>query len=85
LRWNGISGTVEIFEAGSNAWCEIFTHPPQRDESYFSEWAHFLTCVERRKPPLVSAEDGMRVVEIAEAAKQSSVSRTAVALRTTHT
>lgn len=85
MRWNGISGSVEIFEAGSNAWREIFTHPPQRDESYLSEWAHFLACVERREPPLVSAEDGMRVLEIAEAAKQSSASRTAVALRTSYT
>jgi predicted dehydrogenase len=85
LRWNGMSGTVEIFEAGWNEWREIFTHPPQRDESYLSEWTHFLTCVERREPPQVSAEDGMRALEIAEAAKQSSASRTAVVLRTAHT
>jgi predicted dehydrogenase len=82
LCWNGISGTIEIFEAGTNTWREIFNYPPQRDESYLSEWTHFLTCVERREPPLVSVADGIRVLEIVEAAKKSSASRTAVEIRT---
>lgn len=84
LCWDAISGTLKIFEAGSNIWRELLKTPPQRDESYLGEWLHFLTCVARRAPPLVSAEDGLRVLEIVEAAKKSSASRTQVTLRTVH-
>lgn len=74
LRWNGLTGVVEHLEAGSKEWREIFRHPHQRDESYQAEWQHFLACVKGQSAPLVSGEDGLRVMQIIEAARQASES-----------
>lgn len=72
LRWNGLTGTVEKFEAGAKEWCEIFRHQHQRDDSYLAEWRHFLACVNEQKAPLISGEDGLTVLKIIEAARTAS-------------
>lgn len=74
LRWNGLTGVVEHLDAGSKDWREIFRHQHQRDESYRAEWQHFLACVREQSAPLVSGEDGFRVMQIIEAARQASES-----------
>lgn len=74
LRWNGLTGAVEHLEAGSKEWREIYRHQHQRDESYRAEWQHFLACVREQSAPLVTGEDGLRVMQIIEAARQASES-----------
>lgn len=72
LRWNGLTGVVEKFEAGAKEWRELFRYQHQRDDSYLAEWQHFLTCVKEQKTPLISGEDGLRVLQIIEAARAAS-------------
>lgn len=72
LRWNGLTGAVEQFEPGASGWCELFRHQHQSDDSYLEEWRHFLECINERKVPLVAGEDGLRVLQIVEAARQAS-------------
>lgn len=72
LRWNGLTGQVEIFEAGTKEWGLVFSHQHQRDDSYLAEWQHCLTCIEHDEPPLVTALDGLRILDIVQAARQSS-------------
>lgn len=72
LRWNGLTGTVEKFEVGAKEWRELFRHQHQRDDSYLAEWQHFLTCIKEQKVPLISGEDGLRVLQIIEAARAAS-------------
>jgi predicted dehydrogenase len=74
LRWNAVSGTVELFEAGSTSWQVVFNHPAQRDETYLAEWRHFLECMEQRTQPMISGEDGLAVLNIIDAARRSSQS-----------
>lgn len=74
LRWNGLTGVVEQFEAGAKEWREIFRHQHQRDESYLAEWQHFLGCVSEQKTPLITGEDGLRVLQIIGAARHASES-----------
>jgi len=69
LRWNGLSGAVEKFEAGAKEWREVFRHQAQRDESYLGVWRHFLDCVQGRDVPLITGTDGLRVLQIVEAAR----------------
>ena len=72
---------VEQFEAGSKAWCELFCHPHQRDDSYLAEWRHFLACVSGQESPLITGEEeGLRVLQIIDAARQSSESGSQVHL-----
>lgn len=72
LRWNGISGVVEIFEIGGKEWREVFRHPPQCDETYLAEWRHFMNCVDETSQPSISGEEGLATLKIAEAARKSS-------------
>lgn len=72
LRWNGISGTVELYEAGAQAWQVVYQHQPTRDESYQAEWAGFIACIAQEKEPYVSGEDGLMVLRIIEAARLSA-------------
>lgn len=72
LRWNGITGSVEQFDADAGGWCEVFRHQHDRDDTYVAEWMHFLTCVRERKTPAIPGEDGLRVLEIVEAARRAA-------------
>lgn len=80
LRWNGLTGVVELFEAGAKAWREVFSHQHQRDDSYLAEWRHFLDCIREQKDPLITGEDGLKVLEIIDAARQASESGNQVRL-----
>lgn len=74
LRWNGLTGVVDHFEAGAKEWREVFKHPHQRDDSYISEWGDFITCVMESKTPFISGEEGVKVLQIIEAARHSAAS-----------
>lgn len=71
LRWNGLNGVVSFYPSGSNEWLELFSHLRHRDESYQAEWKNFMECVVQHKKPLVTGEDGLKVLEIIEAARSS--------------
>lgn len=71
LRWNGLTGVVDVFDAGGKEWRELFNYPHQRDDSYLAEWQNFISSITENKPPLISGNDGLKVLQIVEAARQS--------------
>ena len=74
LRWNGLTGVVELFEVGTKEWREMCCHQHQRDDSYLAEWRHFLSCVTEQEVPLISGEDALMVLRIVDAACRSAQS-----------
>lgn len=81
LTWDGIHHHVRLFSAATNAWSDL--HPARtvdRNEMYIAELRHFLGCVRGGGMPIVSAEDGRRVLEVALAVKQSSQDQRVVEL-----
>jgi predicted dehydrogenase len=74
LRWNGLTGEVALYEVDAKGWRELFCHPHQRDVSYLAEWQNFIACVKEHKTPLITGEDGLKVLEIIEAARISAAS-----------
>ena len=74
LRWNGLTRVVEQFEAGAKEWRELFRHQHHHDDSYLAEWQHFLDCISEQKTPLNTGEDGLKVLQIIDAARQASES-----------
>lgn len=87
LRWDGLSGVVEHYEKNATAWKPLFSQPPTRDESYRMELQHVLACIEEGRTPLISGEDGLRVLEIIEAARisaQTGYKTQVTAMGTTH-
>lgn len=85
LRWNGLTGVVEQFDVGATEWRELFSHQHQRDDSYVAEWQHFLDCIKERKTPLITGEDGLKVLQIIDAARQASQSGRQVQVAKTQT
>ena len=73
LRWNGLTGEVAVFTSGERQWRQVFSHTHQRDQSYMAEWQDFIACVAESKLPQVTGEDGLKVLEIIEAARDSAV------------
>lgn len=74
LRWNGLTGVVELYEAGAKEWRRLFHLPHQRDDSYLAEWRNFIGCVNEHQTPLITGEDGLQVLQIIEAARASAAS-----------
>jgi predicted dehydrogenase len=77
LRWNALTGVIEIFEPGG-VWQVVYAHQHQSDESYLAQWENFLNCIFGIELPLVTGDDGLAVVEIVEAARRSSMKRSVV-------
>jgi predicted dehydrogenase len=73
LRWDGLTGTVELFEAGAKNWRDLFCSQHQREDSYRAQWGNFLACVEGKSKPFVSGEDGFKVMQVIDAARHASV------------
>lgn len=74
IKWNGLTGEVSLFRRGAKDWIVLFSFQHQRDDSYFAEWEHFLSCVNSNSMPLVSGYDGYKVLQIIESAKIASSS-----------
>jgi predicted dehydrogenase len=74
LRWNGLTGVVEKFDVGAIAWIEMFKHQPHRDDSYLAEWQYLLACIQNGSEPLITGEDGLKVLRIVEAARKAALS-----------
>lgn len=72
LRWDGLAGEVLLYEAGAKEWRELFSNPYQRDDSYLAEWQNFIACVTEYKTPLITGQDGLKVLQIIEAARHSA-------------
>jgi len=75
LKWDAVDGVVEYWQPGASKWTTIFRHPTQRDDTYRSEWQHFLDCIENKTSPLVTADDGLAVIKMIEAARISNESK----------
>lgn len=71
LRWNGITGVVDVFSEGSNSWEELFSDKPKRSFTYREELLDFIAAVEDGRQPVTSGGDGLKVLDVISAAKRS--------------
>jgi len=69
-----IANRIRVFEAGEAEWAELDTGADfQRNQMYVDEVRHFIDCLNGSTPgPLISLEDGIKVLQIALAAKESA-------------
>ena len=72
LRWNGLTGEVLLYGADKKEWELKFSYQHHRDDSYMAEWKNFIECVNTHKEPLITGEDGLKVLQIIEAARRSA-------------
>lgn len=81
ITWDGGSHQVRLFSSLTKAWVDL--HPAQsvdRNDMYLQELRHFLDCVKGVSEPVISGEEGRRVLQIALAARQSSIEQQVVRL-----
>jgi predicted dehydrogenase len=75
LRADFIEGAVFIRTAKDRAERRCFGDSPQSpNHAYIEQMSHFLACAKGEAEPLVSCRRGVRVVELAVAAKRSAES-----------
>lgn len=81
ILWDQRHKRVEVFTAAEGKW-QYFPEAPAfgRNQMYLEEMKHFLACIKGKEKPVTSLEEGIKVLEIALAAKESSQTRSFVNL-----
>ncbi len=74
LRWNALDGVVELWKVSASEWDTVFHYQNRHDDTYQSELQHFLDCISKQVTPQVSAQDGLAVMRMIEAARISDES-----------
>ena len=77
LEWDFKTGVCLVSASGTE---ERFPIVPDTNEMYLNELQHFLACGNGSEPPLATGADARRVLEIALAARRSSVERRELAV-----
>ena len=72
IRWDGILGIVERFDTSEKRWIREFCDHDSGNKSYFFEWQHFIDCAKGKDNSLITFQDGMNVLSLIDAARQSS-------------
>ena len=70
IRWDGIAGTVDLYDPSESRWANLVTDSAS-PSSYEAQWASFLSVVEHQTRPLVGIKDGVEVLRALEAIRQS--------------
>jgi predicted dehydrogenase len=73
LIWDYSTDCVQVYTSHSNIW-QRYEYQTDRNDMYIQELEHFIDCVQQIKKPLISLEDGIKVLQIALAAKKSAQS-----------
>jgi predicted dehydrogenase len=74
IQWDLSDGATRIYKAVKKEW-EVYPLPAgwERNVMFREEMKHFVNVVEGKDMPYCTLEDGIRVQQIAEAARQSQV------------
>jgi predicted dehydrogenase len=77
MEWNFTTGVRVVSATGAE---ESFPIVPDTNEMYLDELQHFLVCATGGEAPLATGADARRVLEIALAARRSSIERRELAV-----
>ena len=74
IVWNLNEGTIKVYTSEKKKW-ELFKQPKgyyDINQTYIDEISHFISCIEGKEEPLISITDGLEVLKIALAVKESA-------------
>jgi predicted dehydrogenase len=81
ITWDGIARRVTL-ERGPGSEAQLFDFTRgDRNDAYLAELEHFLACVEEGVKPAIAVKDGLRVLEVVEAARESMRTGAGVSLK----
>jgi predicted dehydrogenase len=75
ICWDGVKGTVEVFDRANQIWQVVFEQSGEIEESYKAEWLELINSIEENRDPCVTGWDGLIVLEIIEAIRASASSK----------
>jgi predicted dehydrogenase len=82
IRWDNAHGTVRCWSSVSDQWREKpVPNEFERNDMFLDEMRHFLDILDGKATPLCSLEDGIRVLEIVLAARESALSGCRVSIK----
>lgn len=73
LRWDGITKRVEQWDLDRELWTIFFQSMQKRDDTYRLQFIDFLNCIQNKTAPKISGQDGVEVLKIVEAIRESSI------------
>jgi predicted dehydrogenase len=72
LKWDGIKQQVSILKQGESSWINLLTTNHSSNDSYLAEWKDFIECLDTRQSPMATGRDGLKSLEVIEAALESA-------------
>jgi len=74
IDWDATRGDLQIYRAGKADW-ESLPNPPgfEHNEMFLAEMRHFIAVTQRTSTPVCNLADGVRVLQVALAAKSSAM------------
>jgi predicted dehydrogenase len=70
LRWDGIAGSVEVYDSSESRWNTVVNDSGSQ-ATYRAQWDSFLDVVEKGNVPRVAMSDGVAVLRAVEAIRLS--------------
>jgi predicted dehydrogenase len=80
IEWDGIARQARLYRRSTADWIVLPCGAIERNTLFRAQWAHFMARIADGAEPLVSGEEGCRVMDIVTAARQSSQSGRRVVL-----
>ena len=74
IQWRRFENEIRLFDPRANRW-EIYPFSGQLNDMYVEEARHFLACVRGEATPRCDGWDGLRTMQVVEAARRSSAAR----------
>lgn len=72
LRWNGLTGGIDIFEAHLGSWRSLVAPTDELTDTYKAEWTCFLEKISGRHLDNESAINSLHVMKIIDAIRKSN-------------
>ena len=67
-----------MWTSGTQGWKEVYKHQATRDQSYLAEWSNVINSIEQGAPPMITGEDGLKVLQIVDAARLADKTKSQV-------
>ncbi len=74
IQWRRFENEIRVFDPTANRW-EVYPFTCQLNDMYVEEARHFLACVRGEVVPRCDGWDGLKTMQVIEAARRASAER----------
>lgn len=74
IQWRRFENEIRVFDPEANRW-EVYPFTCQLNDMYVEEARHFLACVRGEATPRCDGWDGLKTMQVIEAARRASAER----------